>query len=544
MTKIKLKKQCIATCLSTLLYCVCTLSLAGEPLQDSVSLVLPVDPPSLNHLIVTDQTSAFVLGHVMEGLMQYDSEGYLRGAVAKSWQLSEQEARFQLRADARWQDGKPVTADDFVFAWQTLLKPETASPSAALLYPLVNAREINEGRLAPDSLGVVALDEHNLLVRFAQPCPYFLSLTAYVSLYPLRQDHYRNPNSYGSDLGQLLFNGPYHVSDWVRGSKLRLDKSPQYWNAARINIHTIRIDHITSDRLTQFNLYRDGKIGFVELDANTLPLALQQTDPVRQFSSGYMFFLRFNFRTDRATRHLPLRKAIQEVIRQTIITNKVVALPGVRASRSFFPSTLYVQDAAERLDREHWPKAQLPGNSDLALARRYYRDYLQQLDDPDKPPTLSLLSNESATGLRIAQYLQQLLKQSLGIDLQIDKQTAKHRLSKERAGKFDLSLASWGADFDDPLSFAEVFQSTNANNRGAYVNLQYDQLVQALMENYSAQKRAKTLTQLDRIIHEDVVVIPLYESVVNFLQKPGLKSVRRSLYAADPDLRYAYWERQ
>lgn len=531
-----------ALCSVAMLLCWFSFAVAGEANQNEVSLVLPADPPSLNHLIVTDQTSAFVLGHVMEGLMQYDSNGHLVGAIAKSWQLSEKEARFQLREDARWHDGKPVTAQDFVFAWRTLLKPETASPSAALLYPIVNARAINAGRQQAENLGVEAVNSHNLLVRFAEPCPYFLSLAAYVSLYPLRKDSYQNPNDYGSELGHLIFNGPFRLSEWVRGSKLRLQKAPQYWNSASVNIDTIRINHITSDRLTQFNLYRDGKIAFVELDANTLPLALQQPDPIRQFSSGYMYFLRFNFRAQYPTHSLMLRKAIQSAIRQTIVTNKVVALPGVHASRSFFPSTLYVQDANLRLDRGDWPQTLAPAVTELTTARAYYQKYLQQLPDPGNPPQLTLLSNESATGLRIAQYLQQLLKQSLGIELTIDKQTAKHRLSKERAGQFDISLASWGADYDDPLSFAEIFHSDNANNRGAYQNKDYDRAVNALRNEFAAGHRAELLGQLDRILYDDVAIIPLYESTVNYLQKPELRSVRRSLYGADPDLRYAYWE--
>ena len=168
------------------------------------------EPPQLDSTRATDQVSNFVLGHVMEGLTRYGKTGEIVPGVAESWELGETRAIFHLRADARWADGSPVTAHDFVFAWRTAVDPKTASEYAFILYPVKNAEAIGQGKLPTSALGVRARDDRTLEVELERPTGIFLGLTAFSTYLPLKEAFYRaRPGRYAADAEDLLSNGPF-----------------------------------------------------------------------------------------------------------------------------------------------------------------------------------------------------------------------------------------------------------------------------------------------------------------------------------------------
>jgi oligopeptide transport system substrate-binding protein len=520
--------------------------------QRVISIALGTEPPSLNSLKASDQVSHFVLAHIQEGLMQYDKNKQLVGGVAERWQFTDTGITFWLRHDARWSDGEAVTADDFIYAWQQALAPDNASSYAFILYPIKNAEAINRGDLTPATLGVRAVGSHRLDIEFEQPCPYFLSLTAFMTYYPLRRDwHQKFSDNYAADADKLLFNGPFELSEWVHGAGLKMRKNQHYWARDKIKIEGIHVEHITSDAAAVYNLFNNGSIALAGITADNMADALERGLALKHFATGSLFYLRFNFRPGRETGNLWLRKAIQASFSADTLVNKVIAMPGVKPSYTIFPHIFKAaaEDGSLQPFLSVYPPVQVPQN--LSLARYYLKQYRlersrsdntgQDLEEPI--PALTLLAGDSAQSLQQAEYIQNILKIALGLTIHIDKQIFKQRLEKERQGDFDISMAGWGPDYDDPMTFADLYASWNQNNRGGFNSAEYDDLIRQAQVELDVQKRMHIMNRLQSIAIEQVVALPMYENALIYVQHPHLKNVQRNVFGGDPSFKYAYIER-
>lgn len=510
-----------------------------------IRIALKSEPPNLNSVQATDVVSSFVLNHVMEGLLQYDARNELIAGVAERWQLRADGATFWLRRDARWSDGKPVTANDFVFAWQQVVAPASASQYAFALFPIKNAERINRGELPASALGARAVDAFQLDVQFERPCPHFLGLTAFATYFPLREDFYRaRGERYAADAADLLFNGPFLLTRWQHGARLTLRKNPRYWNAAQIRLQEIDIPYITSDALAAFNLFEQGSIALTQLDSATLQEALAHGTPMQLFQTGGIYFLEFNLRPERITANVHVRRAIQAIFSPRQLVDKVIGLPGNVAAISLFPSTV----KGERgLLRDEFPPPLAPhgvalARSELAQAKRELADATGGLNNAEWPP-LVLLAGTSATAKKQAEYFQQLLQRGLGIPVRIDNQVFKQTLEKMTRGDFDIAMAGWVPDFDDAMTFGDLMASWNENNRGRYSNPAYDALVRAANATGNQSVRMPLFAQMQKILIDEVPVLPTYESAEMYAIDPRLHGVGRARFGGDLDFRRAYLER-
>jgi len=498
-------------------------------------LALASEPPSLNSLRATDQVSFFILAHLHDGLLQYDADNRLAPAIAERWRVSESGATFWLRRDARWEDGSPLTAHDFVHAWREVVRPASASPYASMLYPVANARAIVAGQAEPETLGVSAPEDYRLEVVFDEPCAWFPALTAFMTLLPIpREFHQAQGERYAADAGRLLSSGPYRLSRWVHGAELVLEKNPHYWNADSIRIQRIEIPYITTDSQAELNLFLDRRIAVANISADSLRQVLKARLKLRQFGDGYVHFLTFNFRDGRVTGNLAMRRAIQAVIDPVELRDKVLRLPGARAAESLYPSVLH---GADKAFIEEYPLAS-PTRGDAAGQRELARAAREL--GIDSWPSLHLLTGETSSAMRIGEYLQARLRQSLGLELRIDRQITKQRLQQMNRGDFDLALQNWGPDFDDPVSFAELLGSGNAINRGRYANPEYDRWLRQAQGSAAQFLRLEALDQLQRLVQSDVALLPLYENARLYVQDPRLRGVVRAPFFGDPNLRHAW----
>lgn len=502
--------------------------------NQAITLALSSEPPTLNSLVTTNSVSFFVLGHIMEGLMQYDEHQALVGAVAERWQLREDGVTFWLRKDARWSDGKPVTASDFVFAWRKVVDPKTASQYAFIMYPIKNAEQINRGELAPDQLAVRAVDDYQLEVSFERPCPYFLSLTAFGSYFPLRQDVFEaDPQRYAADPEQMLYNGAFTLERWVHGAQLTLVKNQHYWNRQAVHLNRIDMPYITADASAVFNLYQDRRVAMSGLDNETANEAMRRGYPMKKTHTGAQYYLGFNFRDGRVSANLHVRKAIQAIFDPKILVNKVLAVPGNVVGESLFPQ---IVKGVEGRFRDEYPPVKIERG--LELARAHIEKAKQQLGVETLPP-LVLLAGDSPRAAKEAEYLQYLLQQGLGLDLRIDSQMFKQYLEKMRRGDYDIAVAGWGPDFDDAITYGDLFASWNANNRGQYHSDEYDRWVRVAQNSADQGVRMNAMAQLQRLVAEDVVIIPTFEAGYLYVQHPQLQGVVRRTFGADPDYKFA-----
>lgn len=505
----------------------------------SISLVSMFEPPQLDSTRTQDASSSFVLGHLMEGLLRLNEHNEIKPAIAESWEIREDGATFYLRHGATWSDGAPVTAHDFVFAWRLVADPKTASPYAFLIYPLKNAEAITNGELPPEALGVSAVGDYQLSVEFGSPVPYFDKLATFTTLLPIREDFYNSRNGkYGADKEDLLFNGPYVLADWIHGASYVMKKNPAYWDAARIRLDAINIAYITSDSNAMINLYRDGRVAMVGMDSglgsDSLKMVLQAGWPIRQMRDGSVWYLEMNHRADRVTRNRNFRKALQLSIDKNEFVYRVLKTPGIIPADSIFP--VWLRGSTGLFQQEYPPRRIVV---DYAEARRYLEKAKAELGVQKIPP-VTLLFDDTQSALKQAQYFQSNFREQLGIEVRLDPQIFKQRIAKMQAGDFDLVMMGWVPDYNDPLTFGDLFSSWNPNNRGRYSNPEVDRWVRVAQNSADTAERMAAFGRIQDLLIDDVALIPNYERGQSYVQDPRLKGVVRRAIGTDPDFTNAY----
>lgn len=506
--------------------------LSAVSYAQEVNIALKSEPPNLDSTQTTDHVSNTILGHTMEGLVRQSAKAQIIPGVATTWKLNNTSAIFHLRKNAKWHDGKPVTSDDFVFAWQKAVNPKTASRYSFIFFPIKNAEAISKGKKPVSSLGVKAQGPHKLEVTLERPCAYFVQLTSFFSYYPQRKDLATKwGRKYGADADKLAFNGAFKLTKWIHGASLKMEKNPFYWNSSKVKLKAINVPYLTPDQLVHFNLLKDGKIDFVGLTKDTLINAQKEKIKVKRFSTGYYFFLEFNFRPNHVTSNKNLRLAIKELVNYKEYLKRVVALPGTKAGRGLVPSMIA---GTKKTFRREFPLKK--SRASLAKAKKYIAQFKKE--NPGKT-TIHWLTRETMVANREAEYFQGLVKKHLGMDVKIDRQIFKQFLAKMSQGKFDIASASWGPDYNDPMTYIDLFASWNPNNRGRWINKKYDSLVQKALDLSGGKKRMKYMAEAEKILLEDIAILPLYEQASLYATNKKLKGLVRRMNAPDPDFTFA-----
>ena len=489
------------------------------------------EPPQMDSSLAADQISAFVLGHVEEGLLRFDEHNHLAPGVAERWEITGEGATFWLRSDAKWSDGKPVTAHDFVFAWRNTVDPKSGSEYANIMFGIKNAEAIAAGKLPTPALGVTAVNDRLLRVRFAHPVPYFAQLMAFNVFYPIREDYYRATGSrYASSASTMLYNGPFKMTTWVHGAHIRLEKNPAYWGKDRIQVDVIDFPYFTSDPSAIINLFRDRKIAMAGVGQENLTAAQLEGWNIRSFMDGSIFYVEFNHRPGRVTRNLYLRKAIQYALDPSEEVNKVIKIPGYLPGKSLFP--VWLEGVHDKFRKEYPPEQIVP---DPEKARRYLALAKQQLGMETLPPIM-LLTGDNPLSNKIAEYYQETLRRVLGLEVRIDNQIFKQRLAKMAAGDFDMVMAGWGPDYSDPLTFGDLFASGNVNNRGLYSNPELDRQVEIARNSTDPRTRMDAFGRIQKILIDQAAILPEYERAVLYVMDPEITGVTRRVTGPDPDL--------
>ncbi|MFB0970371.1 MAG: peptide ABC transporter substrate-binding protein, partial [Pseudomonadales bacterium] len=364
--------------------------------------------------------------------------------------------------------------------------------------------------------------DYTIRVELERPTAYFIKLTAFATYFPVREDFFNSRgDSYAADAQDLLFNGPFRLTEWVHSASLKMEKNETYWDKEKITLNEINAAYITEDSRARLNLFIDGKIVHTRLDGETYKDALTQKQRIRSFSTGSIFFLEYNHRAGRITDNLNLRRAIQHTFDSDKFVNNVLATPGNLAAESLFP--VWLQGVDDKFRKEYPAEVAVVNKG---LAAEYLAKAKSELGI-EEFPALIVLSGNPPTATKQAEYLQGLLKSRLGLDIKIDKQTFKQRLAKMTSGDFDFVLAGWGPDFDDIMTFGDLFASWNLNNRGRYSNPDYDEQVRIALNNVDPKTRMEAMAKLQKIIHDDAVILPMYEQGVIYLMNSKVRGVVR-----------------
>ena len=498
---------------------------------NSVALVLTQEPPQLDSSRATDAVSGMVLGHVMEGLLRMGQDDRLEAAVAERWEVTPDRVTFWLRPDARWSDGQPITAADFIFAWQTALKPTTGSEYAFLLFSIKHAEAINRGERPASDLGVSAPTPQQLVIELERPVPFFDKIVVFPVFLPIREDFYlATQGRFGADAQDLLYSGPFVITEWIHGASLRLERNPHYWNQQDIHLQRIDFPYITSDKTASLNFFKDERIATTGLITENLNEAMRLGWAINQHQDGTLFYVEFNHRSGSPLANLNLRRAIQYSLDMDELVNRVIKLPGYQSGVSLFPRWLMGVDSPLR---EEYPPTRI--TPDPVKAQDYLEQALAELG-MDALPELVLLAGDNPSASIQSEWLQEALKKRLGISIRIDKQIFKQRLAKMTSGDFDMVLAGWGPDYNDPLTFGDLFASWNLNNRGRYADDELDGLIAEAQNSVDPATRMRAFGDIQDLVTQKAVILPMYERGITYVVNPRLVDIKRRVIGPDPDL--------
>ncbi len=513
--------------------CVVLLSSCG-PVANRADLVFlnGADPETLDPALITGQPEGRIASALFEGLTRFNARGEAGPGVAESWEISEDGCTytFHLRSTARWSNGDPVTAHDFVASWRRTLAPETASEYAYQLYTIKNGRAFNEGRITDFSqVGVKASDDRTLVVTLENPTPYFLDLCAFVTLLPA---HLPTVSKHGDDWikpGRLVGNGAFILEEWRINDRLRLRRNPLYWDAARVGMETI--DAIpTSNSNTAFNFYESGMADLM-MDKGLVPPALmdalKERDDFHAAPFLGTYFLRFNT-TKPPFDDARVRRAIAMVIDRERIVSKITRAGEVAASSMVPPGTAGYQ-----------PPEGLPHDVEAA------RKLLAEAGFPGGkgfPPVLYLY-NKSDLNEAIAVEIQDMLDKALGIRIQLLNQEWKVYLNSISRLDYDMARSSWVGDYNDPNTFLDMFVSGGGNNRTGWSNQHYDALIAEAAAELDSARRLEVFREAEHLlVVEEAPVVPIYFYVgIQLYDRNRLGGIEANLLDEHP-LREMYWK--
>lgn len=470
-----------------------------------LNLVIPSEPPSLHPQLATDSTSSAILINVFEGLTRSDADGQPQPAMAEKWDVSEDGLTytFHLR-DAKWTNGDPVVAGDFEYAWKWALNPENLSEYASVFYPIKGAEAYNTGAGSVDEVGIKVEDDKTLVVTLANPTPYFLELTAFKTYSPINQKVVEGKDDWYAEAGEnYVTNGPFTLDTWKHNDSIVLKKNEGYWDAANVALNTVNIGMVENEA-TAATMFKNKEIDYLGSPYQTV--ALDAIDGFKADGSlniddhAAIYWYKFNT-TDKITGNANIRKALTLAIdRQGLIDN--VTKGEQKPALGMVPSAI----SGFEEDRGYYK------DNDVEGAKAALEAGMKELGIKDaKDIKLNLSFNTSEGHAAIAQYIQEGWSKNLGITVSLDNSEWQVYLEKLNVLDYQIGRMGWIADYNDPYSFLEMFDTAkNGNNDTGWENPKYKELLKQAIAEVDTTKRLELLKEAEAVAVSEFPVAPIY----------------------------------
>ncbi|CAJ1175536.1 oligopeptide ABC transporter, substrate-binding lipoprotein precursor [Companilactobacillus paralimentarius DSM 13238 = JCM 10415] len=475
----------------------------------------------------TDAIGAQHLTNTMEGLYRYDGKD-LKPAIAKKVVKPTNGGKtytFDLR-HTQWSNGKPVTANDFVYAWRRTVDPKTASQYAYIYSGIKNADKINAGKKPVNTLGIKALGKYKLEVTLENAIPYFNTLMASSTFYPQYKPAVEKAGKqYGLSSTGMVFNGPFKLVNWnVSKNSWTEVKNNKYWNAKAVRLKTLKY-YVVKDANTGLNLYDANRINrYEKLGGDTA----RQVSSYKTFSMDKQtanFYLELNQKKYKFFRNAKIRQAISMSINREQLTNNVLGKTGgiehtiVPVGMSYNPTTKVDFTKEKMLQSSNQYTEYNPKE-----ATKLWKEGIKETGQ--KNLSFTLLGDDTDNSKKQNEYLQGQMEKNLpGIKITLSNVPFKSRLDKSKSGNFDIVVTGWNADYPDPVTFLDIFTTGNVQNNGKYSNAQYDALINKSKTTDATNEEARwqDLLQATKILTDEQGAIPLYQSYQANLTRSNVK---------------------
>lgn len=489
---------------------------AGTPLADVQRIVINngSEVSSLDPQKTEGVPESNVIRNLLEGLVETDNNGQLVPGVAEKWQSEQGRVwTFTLRSTARWSNGEPVTAQDFVYSWQRLADPHTASPYASYLQTahVANIDAILAGKAAPDTLGVKALDDHHLQVTLSEPVPYFVDMLAHTSMKPVYRPAVEKWGEQWTQPQHYVGNGAYTLADWVVNEKIVVKRNPHYWDNAHTVLEQGTFLALTSET-SDINRYRSGG---TDMTNSVVPpdmfKKLQQTlgNEVRISPLLCTFYYEINNKKP-PFNDARVRAALKLTLDRDVIAQKIMGQGQIPAYGLTPPFTqgVTLRDPA-------WARQSQAERNASAKALLAEAGFTAQ-----HPLRFTLLYNTSEQNKRQAIAAASMWQKNLGAQVTLQNQEWKTLLETRRQAQYDVVRATWCADYNEPSTFLNMLLGGSSNNTAFYHSDAFDALMAQTLGTSDRAARAALYQQAEAQLDQDSAIVPVYYRVSVRLVKP------------------------
>lgn len=490
---------------------------AGCGGSNSTSTAKPItacigsEPKTLDPAVNNSLDGGTYISCAFEGLTTYDKNSKVVAGTAEKWDVSADGTvyTFHIRKDAKWSDGKDVTANDFVYSWRRVVDPKTAADYAYYLYFVKNGEAINGGKADVNTLGVKAIDDKTLEVTLEAPCSFFTEITAFPTLVPLREDIVSaNPDKWTLDTKTYVGNGPYVLTSWEHDSKITFEKNDNYW--AKDDVVAQKIEwFLMNDPNAMLGAFKNGQISL----ANAIPNEEYEAEKAAgnlhilpQLGTYYLDLV-----NDKAPFDNPkVRRAVSLAIDRNYIVEKITKGGQVPAS-AYVPygiADVTPSPDFRTVGGDYYSVKPEDLDKNIAEAKAL----LAEAGYPDGKgfPKVTFGINTGSNHQVIAEAIQQMLKTNLGIEVEIQAQEWNVFQQSRKDGVFNINRNSWIGDYMDPSTFLDMFTSDNGQNNSRYSNPEYDKAIKAARVETDATKRMQLFHDAEKMLMDDMGIVPIY----------------------------------
>ncbi|MDR0266750.1 peptide ABC transporter substrate-binding protein [Paenibacillus sp.] len=485
------------------------------------------NPPTLDPGVVQDNVGMAVLNGLYEGLTRSDENGKVLSGTAENWDVSPDGLKyiFHLHKDAKWSNGDPVTAADFEFEWKRVLNPKTepAPPYAYQMYYIKGAEAYNTGKNTdPNSVAVKAVDANTLEVNLEHSTPYFLSLLSLPTYFPVHSSVKENPK-WASNASTIISNGPFKINDWKPQSLLELVKNENYYAKDDIKFTKVQMTMV-NDSGSELNMYETNQLDYAGLPTGRIPNEqipiLKQSKPdeleIKGIASTYYYL--FNNK-QKPFDNVNIRKALTMAIDRQLIVDKVTLGGQLPAFGIVSPGIAGVNGEFRSEHKDDYLKENVEEAKAL-LQKGLSEEGLSAM------PEFTLIYNTDESHKKVAEAVADMWSRNLGIKMKIENQEWGVFLKNRTSLNYQVARSGWSTDYNDPMSFIDLYMTGSGNNDIGYSNPEYDKLVHEAKQSLDNKARMELMAKAERIlIEQDQAILPLYYYTNVALKKPNLKNV-------------------
>lgn len=495
--------------------------------------------PSMDPSLATDEYGFQFLGATMEGLYRLDEKGKPTEGIATKHEVSDDGKTwtFTLREDAKWSNGDPVTANDFVYAWQRAVDPNTGSEYGPYMMGGVikNATAVNKGEVPVTELGVKADGDFKLVVELENATPYFESLTTFGTFLPLNQKFVEEKAAtFATSADTLLSNGPYKFSDWTStAQKWELVKNEDYWDAKTVKLEKMTYV-VVKEAQTAVDLYEKGEVDRAGLSSDLVDQYSTHDDYTVEPDTS-VFYIKMNQTRNPALKNVNVRKAISRAFDKQALVDEILN------NGSIVANGLVPKDFVPTPDGKDF--REVSGDLvkyDVKEAQKFWEQAKTELGTDSVE--IEFLGGDNEVSKMMNQYLANQLSTNLpGLKITLKEVPFEQRLELDTAMDYDMQFAGWGPDFLDPYTYMNLWLTDGGNNQMGYSNPEYDKLVNETATTLAQDPEARNenFLKAEKILFEDAAIAPVYQRASALLVSPKVQGVFTNAFGATYEYKWA-----